>query len=112
MSSTPADETVPQSDGTVGRHAQFLDVDLSEALTLVRVTDTAWRIVDSRLSPTSEGHLLGFVEKKGDGVELMQLSSRFIWTEFDCMRAALDHVATTFRTVASERARSELAWIS
>jgi hypothetical protein len=84
---------------------------LDEALTLKRVTDRAWQVCDSRHAPHSPGFLLGFVEQVGDGVELMQLGDKFIWTGFPTMKAALAHVAATAYVTAGERSTGDLAWI-
>ncbi|WP_213816894.1 hypothetical protein [Glaciihabitans sp. dw_435] len=84
---------------------------LEQALVLNRVTTTAWQVCDSRREPHSPGHLLGFVENVGDGVELMQLGDKFIWTRFPDMNAALAHVCATARATEDERASGELAWL-
>jgi hypothetical protein len=102
----PAPATPSIDDGRV----EVLTLD--EALILNRVTEHAWRVCDSRHAPHSPGYLLGFVEETTNGVELMQLGDKFIWTGFPTMRDALTHVVNTAYITATQRAAGDLAWLS
>jgi len=92
--------------------AESAPLALDEALILKRITETAWQVCDSRHLPHRPGYLLGFVENVPDGVELMQLGEKFIWTRFPTMSAALAHVAATAYVTATRRSTGDLAWIS
>jgi hypothetical protein len=84
---------------------------LEEALILNRVTEWAWQVCDSRCAPHSPGYLLGFIEHVGDGVELMQVGNKFIWTQFPSVRAALAHVVATAGSTEMDKAAGSLAWV-
>lgn len=92
-------------------HVDAEFVALGEALVLNRVTDRAWQVCDSRHAPHTPGFLLGFIEEAGDGVELMQLGNKFIWTGFPTMHDALAHVVATAYATATQRSTGDLAWI-
>lgn len=102
---------VPYATDTAPNEPDHEKLTLGEALVLNRVTEWAWQVCDSRRSPHSPGYLLGFVENVGDGVELMQIGNKFIWTQFPNMSAALDHVAETAHITEKDRASGDLAWI-
>ena len=76
---------------------------LDEAIVLEYVSGRAWRVCDSRCRPGSGGRFLGFIEERNGGSELMQETESFIWTTFDSMRDALDHVVLTNEQVADRR---------
>ncbi|OUE25603.1 hypothetical protein [Clavibacter michiganensis] len=84
---------------------------LTDALTLKRVTDTAWQVCDSRRAPGESGHLLGFVETVGDEIEMMQLGRKFVWTRFASMRDALAHIVATAAAMSASQDEGELAWV-
>lgn len=111
MTTTFTRGTTISPAATLDQEAEQGPTTLEEALILNRLTATAWQVCDSRHLPHGPGYLLGFVERVGDGVELMQLGEKFIWTGFDTMTAALTHVAATAYTTATERAAGDLAWI-
>lgn len=68
---------------------------LDEAIVLEQVSGRAWRVCDSRCPVGAAGRLLGFVEQSNDLFEVMQITESFIWTSFDSMRSALDHIVAT-----------------
>jgi hypothetical protein len=84
---------------------------LEESLILNRVTEWAWQVCDSRCTPHSPGYLLGFIEHVGDGVELMQLGDKFIWTRFPSVRDALAHLVATAAATATDKNAGDLAWV-
>jgi hypothetical protein len=76
---------------------------LDEALLLEHVSGVVWRVCDSRHPAGSDGRFLGFVEERDGLFEVMQIAETFIWTSFESMRAALDHVVATNEEVAGRR---------
>lgn len=77
---------------------------LDEALTLEHVSGRAWRVCDSRYPAGAAERFLGFIEERNGLFEVMQITETFIWTSFDTMRGALDHiVATNSQEVAQQR---------
>jgi len=74
---------------------------LNEAIVLEHVSGRAWRVCDSRCPAGADGRFLGFVEERDGMFDVMQITETFIWTSFDSMRSALNHiVATNPQTVA------------
>ena len=55
------------------------------------LSPTEWRISNSRLSPENAFSLLGFIEKKNDSFEAMQLGRGFEWFSFSTLEDAIDH---------------------
>lgn len=76
---------------------------LDEALTLEHVSGRAWRVCDSRYPAGAAERFLGFVEERNALFEVMQVTETFIWTSFDTMRGALDHIVATHRQVVAQQ---------
>ncbi len=62
-----------------------------EDLLVHPLSATEWRISNSRLSPEDAFSLLGFIEKKGDYFEAMQLGRGFEWFSFSSLQDAINH---------------------
>lgn len=90
---------------------QDAPVDLAEAEVRV-VALGGWRVSDSLLDADDPQRLLGFIEKRDDGFEVMQIGRDFTWTMFRTMGEAISHLLTRGRDDVAARASSELAWLS
>lgn len=62
-----------------------------EDLVVHALSGSEWRISNSRLSPEDAFSLLGFIERKGDVFEAMQLGRGFEWFSFSTLDEAIDH---------------------
>ena len=80
---------------------------LDEALLLEHVSGAAWRVCDSRYPAGSDGRFLGFVEERNGLFEVMQIAETFIWTSFESMRAAVDHIVATNEEIVDRRRLAE-----
>ncbi|GAB3806239.1 hypothetical protein GCM10028798_28900 [Humibacter antri] len=56
-----------------------------------RLSTTQWRVCDRRWSNQDARCLLGFIEKKGDRFELMELGHGFHWLTFASLAEAAEH---------------------
>jgi hypothetical protein len=73
---------------------------------------SAWKVSDGRLLDEDARSLLGFIEKRGESFELMQVGATFSWLVFGSLTEALWQVMRSGEGSADDRQRGELAWIS
>lgn len=68
------------------------------------LSPTQWRVCDRRVPDRDARSLLGFIEKKSERYEVMQLGHGFEWFYFNSLRAATAHFAAgaTRTAVAGE----------
>ncbi|MEF2977207.1 hypothetical protein [Subtercola sp. YIM 133946] len=79
-------------------------------LQVERIADHAWRVAEC---DSSDGitTLLGFVEKRADLYEVMQLGATFNWTSFPTLDGALEHMKSIASETMTGRTGSDLQWI-
>ncbi|MHA6669680.1 hypothetical protein ACX3O0_12505 [Homoserinimonas sp. A447] len=83
----------------------------AEDILIEPLTSDRWRICDRRVSEHDARGLLGYIEKKNDQFEVMQLDHGFAWFYFDSLIAATDHF-TRARPEAVALEDHVLSWMS
>jgi hypothetical protein len=87
----------------------------AEDVEIQALSDTQWRVRDTRLPDDDVRGLLGFIEKitKTDTVfEVMALSDGFEWFSFASMHEAVAHLAHYGSKTAEGHRVGDLTWIS
>ncbi|GGF41294.1 hypothetical protein GCM10011399_37480 [Subtercola lobariae] len=85
------------------------DADLL-GLRVEHIADRAWRVSES--SDDRLPLLLGFVEQRDDGFELMRLGDTFEWSIHDSLYDALHHIHDVAAETVARRVGSDLHWIT
>jgi hypothetical protein len=62
--------------------AGFEGVPLDPALEIIALTDTSWRICDTRVPPTDPAGLLAYIEQDSGGFDVIMLRPGFTETAF------------------------------
>lgn len=62
-----------------------------EDIVVQPIAGSGWRICDGRISEDDAQCLLGYVEKKGDRFELMQLAPGFAWFSYGSLTETVTH---------------------
>ena len=57
--------------------ASFMGIPVDPALEIIPLTDTSWRICDTRVDPTEPGGLLAYVESDTGGCSVILLRPGF-----------------------------------
>lgn len=60
--------------------ASFEGVPLDPALEIIPLTETSWRICDTRVPPTDPGGLLAYIEQDSGGFDVIMLRPGFTET--------------------------------
>jgi hypothetical protein len=102
--------------GPAAPEATFLfvgsDSPVPDDVDLAPVTSHGWRVTDRRLPVHDPLRLLGYIERRGDVFEVMQLGAGFEWNEFPSLVAAVEYLCRTGAGVARARLSGDLAWIA
>jgi hypothetical protein len=88
------------------------DSPVPDGLELTPVTSHGWRVTDGRLPVHDPLRLLGYIERRGDVFDVMQLGAGFEWNEFPSLVAAVEYLCRTGVGVARARPSGDLAWIA
>jgi hypothetical protein len=56
--------------------------------------------------------MVAFVDERAGQYEVMQIADKFVWTTFDTMGSALQHVSDSQASIDHVRADGNLSWVS
>ncbi|MFM9921325.1 hypothetical protein [Lacisediminihabitans sp. H27-G8] len=83
-----------------------------EALILELVSPHSWRVCDSRVPEGTPGRMVAFVDERAGQYEVMQIADNFVWTTFETMDSAIQHVSASQAKIDHVRADGNLSWVS
>jgi hypothetical protein len=84
---------------------------IAEGVRLELLSATQWRVCDTRWSEHDARSLLGFIEKKDDIFEAMQLDHGFEWFTFDTLTEATAHFTNVRPDIAVPEDENILSWL-
>jgi hypothetical protein len=76
---------------------------------LIPVRPGAWRACDARFGFNQVESLVGFVEERGDQVEVMVIGEHFSWALFATMTEAVEYLQTEGAESAEQRREGPMA---
>ena len=97
-----------RDDGRASRIPEEADPHEAE---IRRVALGGWRVTDRLVDAGSPVHLLGYVEQRDDGYEVMLIGAEFSWTTVASMAEAIHHLLTVGREHARLRPVDGSSWL-
>jgi hypothetical protein len=64
-------------------------------LEVLSLSEAQWRVCDLRISEDDATRVIGFIERKQDLYEAMDVGHGFRWSTFPTLQAAIGHFAKT-----------------
>ncbi|MET4782885.1 hypothetical protein [Glaciihabitans sp. UYNi722] len=83
-----------------------------EALILEPVSPHSWRVCDSRIPEGTARRMVAFVDERAGQYDVMQIADKFVWTTFETMDSAIQHISASQAEIDHVRADGNLSWVS
>jgi hypothetical protein len=94
---------------TTKRVPDVMDTPEATDVDVQSLSPSAWRIRDSRFPEQDARALIGFIEKKGEIFEVMQMGRGFQWFSYRTMQEAIAHFVRV--NPPADGAQHVLSWM-